>query len=270
MLENPLIDLVGLFQKIQEDRREHILLTDHGEFIYSPANKTYSRVTQVFPPARTRSVSNAEALLLVVIEEAKRRENTTGNFMTVIFNQLGGTFCTDDKNRDNMDTWDFSRKISKQFEVLKSVIDKTFDHTDLLRAMSLLRYSVVNFHEVYNAMRQVRVDKKAMIQSQPRLKNGQAGSEIAFSFQIEGETDGVQKALFPAEFVVDMPLVSMSSKNYQIQIEVEAWVDDKSLKFALRASGVSSVFTNAVLEEISKFTADAKKALPDLLIVTDL
>jgi hypothetical protein len=242
------------------------------EFIFQPNAKAYHRVdTLLQEPARIRTVSNAEALAQVVVEEARRRGNKDGNQMTVIFDGQGGTFHPDDNNRDNPDRWDFERKTSKQLKTLAHVIDKPFDHADLLRAMSSLRFMIPDFPQVYSAMRRVRIDKKAQFVSQPQIINGANAQEFNLSFTIEGqEGGGAAKVVFPSEFVCSLPLISMSSVSYCIPVEIDSWVAEKSLKFALRAPGIAAQQDQAILQEILAFESAIREKLPLILIVSNL
>lgn len=269
-----LLDLVGLC----DDARNHVLdpiirdVVSGETFLLNPRENKYERIKpMLIVPGRKRGVSNAEALLTVVTEEARRRENPTGDDMTVVFTGNGGSFYPDDGNRNNPDVWEFTRKTSRQLKALRTVLEiKSMDHVTLLQAMASIRFLVIGFDAVYPAMRRVRIDKRMSLDSQPRIEEGKTGSTLNFSFQIEGGQGGSNKASFPAEFRCKLPLISMSTVEYELDVEVEAWGTEKQLLFALRAPSLEAILDQAILAEISTFTAAAKAKLPDLLIVTDL
>jgi hypothetical protein len=267
-------ELIPLLEKMQKEALPAITVekTIGGRpevFLLDPTTRKYSRLDPRFPPSLNRSVSNSEALLAVVVEEARRRKNATGNQMTVIFTEEGGTFSTDDTNRDNADGWDYERKHSKQLKALTSVLDKTLDHPGLLRAMSSLRTIVCGFQAIYAAMRKVRISKGMEIMSTPRVTDGESGVMVNVAFRIEGQAQG-QAATFPGEFQVELPMVSLATRKYQIDIEVDSFTRDKELVFQLRAPALGAMMVQAILDEIDTFTAVAKAKLPDLLVVTDL
>lgn len=270
MSDKTSMSTVPTIDKILELAPKAVVSTAFAEeWLFNPAKKEYQRVADlVRHQQRNRSISNAEALLTVVLEEARRHENKTGDHMTVIFSESGGHFFTDDKNRINPDVWTFQRKNSKQLDALLGVIEKAMDHASLLRAMSTIRYIVNEYGQVYSAMRRVRINKNMRFESQPRIEDGKSGSEIQFTFHIEGE--GAHKASFPSEFVCELPLISMSSVTYKVDVEIDSWTEDKALAFALRVPGLKAIRTKAVLDEIATFKDAASKALPELLIVTDL
>lgn len=279
-LENSLSDnLVGLVEKGEELSAPEMIsvagevtdFTAEEWMMILPEGKSIHRIRDlVTPKGLVRSVGNAEAFLAVLLEEARRRENTSGTHMTVIFNETGGMLYPDDRNRYNPDSWQYLRKESKQLKALKSALNHECDHAMFLQIMSTLRYLVLDFQAIYTQMRRVRIDKKVSINSQPKIQNGRSGSEVAINFQIEGENGGNGNVSFPAEFVCKLPFASMSSVEYEVDVEVDSWLSEKALLFALRSPGLEAIRTKAVLDEIAVFTASAKDALPDLLVVTDL
>jgi hypothetical protein len=245
--------------------------TQQETFVTFPKGMNIARVRElVVPKSRKRSVGNAEAFLAVLLEEARRRDNTTGSHMTVIFTESGGVLFPDDRNRFNPDVWEYSRKTSKQLKALKAALNVECDHSRFLQVMSTLRYLVLDFQAIYLQMRRVRIDKKVSINSQPKIQNGRSGSELAINFQIEGENGGNGNVAFPAEFTCELPFASMSTVQYPVEVEVDSWLDEKALLFALRSPGLEAIQTKAIIDEIDLFTSYAKEALPELLVVTDL
>lgn len=271
MSERPFIDLVALLEAITDTAEPHVQEAGGEQWLLDPSTKKYQRVSDlVLPEPVTRNVSNALAFELAVLEEARRRKNPTGDHMTVIFNASGGLFCADDRNRRNPDTWTYDRSESNPLIWLRGAINKAagMDHADLLRVVSSLRFHVVDFAKVYSSLRRVRFGKKVDFNSAPKIIDGQAGSQFSVAFTLDG--GGAGEAQFPTEFTVSMPLWAGEDRTYDVVVEIEPFVAEKSLRFVLRADALGAVQAQAIKDEIDTFTAAVKAKLPDILIVTDL
>ncbi len=264
--------LKAIFNEIINSTRPHQIVTKFGEMVFQPTANEYLPVKEknFTHDGRKREICNIESMVTVAKEEARRRDNKTGDHMTVIFNKTGANFFTDDKNRLNPDSWTYNRRNSRQLSILEKGLGSQMDHQGFLRLFQGLKPSIKNYETLFRAYRKTRASKTSQAISAPILQDGKMGAEFSMAFQVEGGNAGTpQNAAFPAEFAVEMPVVVGSQKKYEFGVEVDIWLQDKTLVWGIRCPELLTLIEQSVLDEIEFFRKETAE-LPDLCIVMDL
>lgn len=240
--------------------------TLRGKMIYSDREEQYNFL---IPPIN-RKVSNLESLFKAILEETRRRIKPTGDNMTVIFDRDGATFYPDDDTR--LDSWNYRRSFSEQWEKLMSGTNRQVDHVSLLRILQSLKPSIVGYADIFRDFRKVQVSAGETISSAPILEDGQAGTTISFtSTAASGNASKTSK--LPAEITFKMPLIKGDTKQYEMTVDVDAAISSENkenkIKFSLLFFEKDLILEQLIQDEIEAFKAQVK-SLSNLLILFNL
>lgn len=252
--------LLKVFEKAAgvDFNRSILLDTTRGQYIYSDSEQEYSPLL----PAEKRSVCNVASFGGAVLEEAKRRENPTGAFMTVIFGEEGGVFYPDDRQR--LDLWYFKRRLSQQWQALTGIINKNHDHRSFLRALQGVRPSIQNYPGIIREFRKVTFDNKTSVTSQPILEAGHAGVDISFTLDTK---NGQTQTVMPGSIPMAMPFSAASSKMYSFNLELDVTLNSGNEPcFQLIFPEREIIIEQAISDEVKCFQ-DHVENLSDILVL---
>lgn len=243
-----------------DPKRPTLIWTTRGEYLYNDQSESYLPLLPEFK----RGISTVESLIAAVKEECRRRQNLTGDFMTVTFNQSGAMFYADDKARQ--DTWKYERQLSQQWAFLLQNINKEFTHLAFLRFLQGLRPSISNYIDLSREYKKVRFDGTTSIKSNPILENGSLGLQIGFNLETK---NGSTNTKMPAEFIVTMPFTKGEGFSYALNIELDVSLDeDKNIRFKPNCPDLEIITEQALKDEVSFFKEKVAE-LKDLLILLD-
>jgi len=256
---------VETIDKLQGLKRPELLETSQGTYIYSDQDKKYSRLL----PAFGRKVSNVESFASYVLEEARRRDNTTGNKITVSFNQEGGHCYLADN--ENLDTITYERKLGMPWLYLVGQLKKKLTHAELLRTFQSLRPNIMDYNAIMLAYRRVTFDEKVSVTSQPLVEQGRAGNSMNIEFTRQGgNTDSTE---LPATINLRLQYARASHRYYDCALEVETeLVENKSkneIYFTLLWPEKDNTIDQAIEQELLDFKALVCEKLPELLLVVN-
>lgn len=244
-----------------DHKRPISLETIRGEHIYSDAKQEY----KLLIPELERGISSVESLAMAVLEEATRRENETGKFMTVIFTDRGGRFYPDDKRR--LDKWEYERCLSQQWKHLTQYLGRDMKHLDFVRFLQGLRPSVTDYISLMREYKKVTFDGKTSVTSQPIIEDGKGGSQVAFTLETK---NGQTQAAMPGEIKIDLPYTRGSLHTYELTIELDVYLDDNNqVKFRPVCPDIEAVVEQAIADELEFFKEQTFEKLPELLVLLD-
>lgn len=243
-----------------DDKRPIRMDTFRGEYLYSDEKRSYAPLL----PELKRGISTVESLVGAVLEEAKRRENTTGQFMTVIFTEKGGVFYPDDKAR--LDLWTYERCLSQQWEALLRGLNNDTTHLSFIRFLQGLRSSIVGYPDIIREFKKVQFDGKTAVTSQPIIENGAAGKQVSFTLETK---NGVTQTEMPGTIPLTLPFTRGGTKLYNLVLELDVALQGDNVVFRPVVPEIESVTEQAIADEVNYFEGEVKGMLPELLVLLD-
>lgn len=256
------VDLIDVFKKAAkiDHKRPIVQDTNRGELLYNDSQGCYNALIPEFK----RSLSTVDSLVMAVEEECKRRENQTGNFMTVVFDVDGGIFYPDDKKR--LDRWNYARCLSQQWEHLTEHLNQDMRHLDFIRFLQGLRPSILDYPSIMKEFKKVTFDARTSVTSQPIIEDGQAGSQVSFILDTK---NGKTQTQMPAAIMVHLPFVRGSATNYDLTIELDVALDrNEQVVFRPVCPEIETVTEQAINDEFQVFK-NSTQDLKDLLVLLD-
>lgn len=241
----------------RQDRREIILKTQIGDYIFNDSAEKYERLI----PYLDRSVSNVESFASYVIEYCNREENSDGHEVAVLFSMHGATCYPQDGLLQ--DKISYARKKSQQWEQIEKLLDREMTHKELLRAFQLLKPSIGGgYADLTNQYKKITFDDKVSVTSQPIVENGSAGAAISFNYSVA--SGGQSQTKLPSEFTLTLQFAWGSSRYYDLDIEIDpSLVKDKNentiIKFTLIAPQIENLKMQAINDEISDFIKETSE-----------
>lgn len=243
-----------------DDKRPVELETQRGTYLYNDGKKEYSPLL----PELNRGISNVESLAGAVIEECVRRNNPTGNFMTVIFTEKGGAFYPDDERR--LDRWTYERCLSQQWKFLLENLNKEMKHLDFIRFVQGLRPSVINYQALIREFKKVTFDGRTSVTSQPIIEDGQGGSQVSFTLETK---NGHTQTAMPGDIAIELPFTRGSDKKYSLIIELDVALNEMDqVRFRPVCPELEVVTEQAIADEVAFFKEQVKEK-SDLLVLLD-
>ncbi len=245
--------LETFFEHVTQKSRDILLDTEQGQMIYSDKDQHYAPVKPEF----IRNVSCVDSFAQYVIKEAKRRNYSSGEEMTALFDMKGGiAYLDEDKQRDMII---YKRSLSQQFEELSNFCDgSSYNHNQLLRGLQRLRYSIVNYEEFMRHYRAVKFTGSNVVKSQPIINEGQAGTSVDFMLQVQNGTE--ENKSLPTEFGVSFSFARGEDDAYSSTITIEMYLDDGEPRFRPLFHEREEVIEDALKEEVETFKSDLLKA----------
>jgi hypothetical protein len=254
-------EILDTFKKAAgfDDKRPILLDTTRGEYIYHDDARQYKPLLPEFK----RGVSTVESLAVAVLEEARRRENATGNFMTVLFNERGGVFYVDDKAR--LDQWTYERCLSQQWTTLKQHLGRDMKHLEFVRFLQTMRSSIQDYTVISREFKKVTFDGNNSVTSQPIIEDGQAGTQVSFTLNTK---NGDTQNYLPGEIKLQMPFTRGGTKLYDLTIELDVALKDNKVLFCPVVPDIESITEQAISDEVNYFEEQVK-SLTELLVLLD-
>lgn len=210
-----------------------------------------------------RTVSTIKSLTTAILEESRRRENATGNNMTVLFTQKGGNFYLNDDFYSGEYT--FLRTLSQQWKVLAGITGKTLDHENFLLALQELSPSIVDFKKLYRQFIKVRIIGNSELTSNPVFVDNEAESGYKVKYNLStGQND---EETIPEGFILNIPYSKGSDKTYDVPVETMI-LNNGSNELVIRINCpiLERIEELAIFEEVAQLREDTKN-LTDLLIL---
>jgi len=238
-------EVIKYFQEIS---RPTLIETPVGKMILRDEN--YSELVSPYK----RVICNIDSLVKTVVEEASRRTNKDGKFMTVIFEPNGASFFPDDVTR--RDSWVYARRFTDQFEKFREMIGKKLGHLDLLRAIQRLRPSVIDYKSVIRSFQKINLTKEVKVVSAPMVQDGATGGSLQWA--VQATSNGTtEKCAVPSEITFTLPVVQGSNVLYSFTAELEIAFEENngSAKgyFSLICPDVDAVLNGVYEDEVKQF-----------------
>lgn len=268
-------------QHIQETstaaKRQALITLDDGSgrrFLYNDRDQKYDPIDPWVKKADT--VSNIESFIDLVLAEAARRDNATGERMNVIFSDTGAILIpnTDDRR----DLFTYVRKPSIHWKTLTDGLDEAMPHKQFLTWLESLRpiigidtgtpdkpQFVSQYAEIAAAFRVLRLSTRAKMLSEPLLNDaGTKGSTIDFKIEVAGVAGGVDVKI-PQSFPVLVQFARGDKRKYAFDVMVDINPGpNETPVITPYAAAVDAVSEQAVVDEMEEFE-QATGDLPKLL-----
>lgn len=269
MLEKALKFLAVMAQKKEELLLpEETVKTKYGNYsefqetvLYdADGNHYYSRKAAFLK----RQVSNIESFIALVDEEAARRDNVTGEQMTVCFNKNGGFFDPDDNVNEVRFTFD--RCKSQQWSAFSGLINKKMGHSEIIEALQVLSPSIQDFNNIFRNYAKLRVLGNSELSSTPEFLDGEAGEVYVVNFKLASGGNGSEELSPKIQLI--MPYAKGSKKTYTFDAEIRIAMDGNN-KFSARiiCPNFENIEELAISDEVEKFKEEV--ILTELLILED-
>jgi hypothetical protein len=248
--------------------RQTIITPDHRTFLYRPDLDRYEELERVVK--QTGKVANVACLEALVLEEARRRLNVDGEFMTVCFTEGGAFFSPDDRER--LDGYTYERVLAPEWKTIRDFNGKVMKHQEFLRLLQSLRWCLQAAGPVIRSFRSVDVSRVARIASAPTMVDGKAGVtlavEIAAKVQGGGEAQASQS--LPGELVFSVPYArgDQVPQTLEAEVVIEMARDGEKdvVLFGFIVPDIHAVERNAKTAEVA-FFREGLKALPRVLVL---
>ena len=266
MIDNTFLEKLEVM--VRQAVRPSTIQDEHRRFIYDDQSGAYKLIDRVV--RQTGDVANVYCLADVVLEEARRRDNETGEWMTVTFGEFGASFSPDDRSR--LDGYRYTRVLSPEWTTVRNVLGKPMTHVDFLRVLQSLRSVLANAGTVIRAFRGIDVSRVARIASSPTLQEGRASVGLAIDVVVKmtggGETTARQDLPETLTFVLpfarrDHLLVELEAEVF---VEVAREGEKESLRFGFVIPDIAEVERDARQRELTDFR-ELTHRLPRLLIL---
>lgn len=241
---------------------------EHRRFIYDDNEGCYKLIERVV--RQQGEVANVECLVDLVLEEARRRENVTGEWMTVTFQKNGALFSADDRER--LDVYTFTRELSPEWRTIRGVLGKPMKHVEFLRLLQSLRGVLVNAGTVIRAFRAVDVSRVARFASSPTLQEGKASVGLAIDLLVKmtGGGETTARLELPENIAFVLPFARGGDRKWELNAEVFIEVvregEKETLNFGFLVPDIEAVERDARELEVEQFRV-ATQTLPRLLVL---
>ena len=215
-------------------------------FIYDDAHQRYI-LQNTIPQQKT--VRSVKAFIAIIKEELKRRSNETGNKATVKVNLDGGYFIPDDNF--GRECIEFTRLNSQQWNLLKSGINKVYNHKGFLQFLQGLSPSINDFRELFKRFSLLRLVGKSTLTSNPIITE-------------DGQTQG-----YTCTYKLDVPFAKAGEKNYTIPIELLFFRnEDDELRIEVQCPLFENIEEQAIIDE-AELVKSETNSYSELLVLSD-
>ncbi len=260
-------EAINKILELKEHTSTDVTVNEYGRYTerkldckFDKANGNYKTHTA---DRLTRDVSTIKSLSAAVIEEAKRRENMTGQNMTVLFTQKGGAFYLDDDFPAG--EYKFERTLSQQFKTLQRLAGKKLNHEEFLTFIQELSPSIDNFKKLYRSFLKVRIIGNSELSSNPVFVDNEAESGYKVKFTLEGGQP--DEDIIPQGFICNLPYTKGAETKYEIPVETMILNNgDNELQIKILCPLLEQIEEKAIFDEVEQFRGDTK-GLKDLLIL---
>lgn len=226
--------------------------------VYNDHDQEYDELEP--PIERTDTVSNIDSFTELVVAEAERRKNKTGEFMNVIFTEAGATFIAD--TNDRRDVYHYARKPSAQWKALTARLGVKQNHRDFIVWLQSLQPSIAEFSAVLQAFRSLQLNRSAKMISEPMLVDGAKGA--SYEVKLDVKSGGSASASIPQTIGVKLPFARGDQREYEfdVQIDIDGGEGDAPIITAY-APAVEVIKEKAIVDEMADFD-DRTHQLPKL------
>lgn len=231
-------------------------------FIYDDANKRY--ILQHARPEQ-KSVRSVKAFIAIIKEELKRRCNETGNKATVKVNLDGGYFIPDDNF--GRECIEFTRLNSQQWNLLKSGINKVYNHKGFLQLLQGLSPSILDFQELFKRFSLLRLVGKSTLTSNPIITEDGQSQGYTCTYKLDNGCDGEEN--FSSDFCLDVPFAKAGEKTYKIPIELLFFRnEDDELRIEVQCPLFENIEERAIIDE-AELVKSETDSYSELLVLSD-
>lgn len=262
----------GLVEQIEglalRASRQPLLQDQHRRYIYNDAAKTYEQIERYV--AQTGKVANVECLAAVVLEEALRRNNASGEWMTVTFNQAGASFSPDDRER--LDGYEYSRVLSPEWALIADRNGKLSSHVEFLRLLQRLARNMEDAPRLIRAFRSIDAARVTKIASAPVLQNGKAsvGLAVELTAKLTGGGEATALQELPEGLTFTCSFSRGGSASYTLHADLLAELarvgEKDELRFGFLVPDLAELMCDAWEDEVKLFR-ELTKSLPRLLVL---
>ena len=253
MIDKTFVDAITALQRTAQ--RPSTIQDEHRRFVYNDRLLEYVEVDRVVK--QTGAVGNVECLIALVKEEALRRANTTGEWMTVTFDANGAYFSPDDRVR--LDGYTYRRTFSPEWERITRNIGLPMKHVEFLRLLQSLRHVLANASATIAAFRSVDVSRAAKIASSPTIRDGKAAVSLAIEMTVNmgggASTLTAKELTSTLDFV--LPFARGGAKDVTLEAEVTAEIaregEKETLLFGFVIPDIEAVGRQAREREVQDF-----------------
>lgn len=266
MIDRTFVEFLSF--QAQAAGRASLLTSEHRTFLFRPDLDRHEELDRVVK--QTGKVANVACLEALVLEEARRRQNIDGEYMTVCFTEAGAFFSPDDRER--LDGYTYERVLAPEWKTILQFTGKVMKHQEFLRLLQSLRWCLQDAGSVIRAFRSVDVSRVARIASAPTMVNGKAGVtlavEIAAKVQGGGEAQASQS--IPGELVFSVPYArgDQVPQTLEAEVVIEMARDGERdvVLFGFIIPDIHSVERNAKTAEVA-FFREGLRELPRVLVL---
>lgn len=257
-------ELISFITKLK--RPEIIEDRNSGEsYLYNDGRNAYERIKK--NRSFCRRVCNVDSFAKAVIEQVRRDgEDQDASGMTVVFDELGGTFYTDDTLKDEQDHWLFKREHTLLWNTVCGLINsEQMPHKELLRTLESVKIFIPNFEILYNSILKLRASKKIQFVSNPIFENGEQSGSYQWEQKVN---DMTQTVACPSEIEFKGKIVRGSEIEYQFSLPLTPILDDETGKilFSVSMPGFDMVLDQVREDEYQAFCKQVKD-MKNLLIL---
>lgn len=241
------------------------------DLLYNDADKEYKKLPDAGRIRRT--VSSIDSLIAAVKEEAKRRNNEVGKYMTMSFTNSGGYFSYDDNENDG--GYKFERELSQQWKAFKSLLgQRNLTHSAFYNALIELSPSIKDSKETLNTFCKLKIIGNSEVKSNPVFTAGDGaefGTKVKYS--IKGQ-DKTQEEVFPENFSLKLPYAKGSKAEYEVTAQVIFSLEQSDpnmpgkLYMHVVCPEIERIEEDAIMDEIAQFKTETVD-VSELLILED-
>ena len=254
-----------IINRISTAKREPTLIIEDKIYVYNDSEMCYEQKEEF--EAFSRQICNVDSLVKVVLETARRLEKSTGNQMTVIFDNNGATLFPEDTKRDKQDKWYFRREESLLLETINFLVGREHSHKNLISQLEKIKSNVIDFEDLYQKLSKLKVSKQVNFSSNPIYQEGENGESYSWSQTVDA--NGVpETASCPAKISFQGSLVRGTEITYAFDVSlIPVLEEDKGkINFQIEMPGYQMVMDQVREDDFKKF-CDGVKNLSDLLIL---
>ena len=231
-------------------------------YLYNDAQAEYKKHTSIPEAKEVRSV---KAFVQIIKEELLRRENETGSNATVRIDLNGGYFIPDDDFGE--DIVKFRRLNSQQWNLVRTGINKVYDHRSFLEFLQALAPSIDDFQELFKRFSLLRIVGKSTLTSNPIITEQGQSEGYTCTYKLDDGCDGEEH--FPRGFSLCVPFAKAGDMYYNIPIELLLCRnEDDELEIEVLCPLFENIEEKAIINE-AKFVKEKTSSHERLLVLSD-
>ena len=271
--QHPLIDLKPLLDTLHNSARSGLVTDANGrQYLWDEKDKCYNSLEinpiQLAPIVRT--VSTADSLGAVVLEEAQRAGHNKGERMTLLLDDEGATFWTNDSEATRHQQWRYRRQKSQQWEALTRLLGRQLTGKQLYTALQGLAPSIVGANDVVQSFKSVQVVDNGTYIDSNTFTDGTNTNLTSSSITVSGGSEGDKNVKIPKNISFRLPIVRGATTKYEVTANVEIGTERRNDKthvcFSLYIPTFDLTKEQLLIDESDYFAEQLAAKLPRLLI----